>query len=304
MWYLTKWKYEQFRRNERANWDYFKSRPQVSRKVDTRGDFYSHITPEQKVWPPGMPKAVQRGSGDRRGSTRRYRGYSNRILRMKGHYRRPFRKGYDRTGGYYGRFNYGSACNPRMEKKFLDDGVSMTPAGSAMTINDDLLIVSQGTSENDRIGRRIMVHSLFIRGYIKLSPGDDDYADSSDCMRIMVVQDKQCNGVLFGATDILEADDILMYNKLENKGRFKVWHDSCEQLKVDSAIYDGANTKFGHFMRPFNVFLKFKKPICVEYSSNTGVTAERKSNNLAICMLSERGNHVTFAYNTRIRFTD
>ncbi len=68
-------------------------------------------------------------------------GYSRAAAQRRGRRRasyRPFRPGFDRTGGFYGRF-----AGPGGEKKFFDTDVDDAVVSGSMTINN-LTVVPEG----------------------------------------------------------------------------------------------------------------------------------------------------------------
>jgi len=81
--------------------------------------------------------------------------------------------------------------------------------------------VAQGDDINNRHGRRIQNKSVHIQGF--LAAVDATTVDS--LCRLMVVYDKQPNGVALTIADVLTAVTASAFNKLDNRDRFVVLAD-------------------------------------------------------------------------------
>lgn len=214
---------------------------------------------------------------------------------------RPYRptKGYVRTGGYYGRF-----AGKNAEKKFFDTTrASHIPAQAGTISNLSLNLIPQGTTESQRIGRKCVIKSLFIKGYI-LSNATSDENKTSDRMRIIVYQDKQCNGATAAVTDILETAAINSFRNLAESGRFKILKDKTYVTGSPGGSYNGTNDLWA--AKYVNLRINFANlNIPLEFNSTTGAITEIRSNNIGILALSELGTpSQTLAYTARVRFSD
>ena len=134
------------------------------------------------------------------------------FRRRYGKRKRIFRRGYNRTGGFYGRATkrrrFARRIGRRPESKFLDLSLSDTSlAASAQflvktgaveattqTLND----IAVGTGESQRIGRKLTITKILIRLGVEFTA-----AQSSDLLqarvthetiRVMLYWDKQANG--------------------------------------------------------------------------------------------------------------
>lgn len=239
-------------------------------------------------------------SGARRASSKRaqtamayYGGFQARARSTGSRQKiRRSQRGYVRTSGFFrGRKATG------VEKKFydinLDDAVVATAGGTL-----SLPLIAQGTGEENRIGRKCTLTDIGFRYAVTL-PSTTNVNNTSDILRVMIVQDKQCNGVLASVSDIIYPD-YKSFNELSNKSRFRTLYDQYHELNADMAGGDTTNdssvvTQF------YSVHKKVNIPL--EYSSTTGAITEIRSNNIVVLYISKNGLVGVDAV-ARLRFTD
>jgi hypothetical protein len=214
-----------------------------------------------------------------------------RVVRKK-----TFRKGYDRTGGYYGRFRRGSP-----EKKFHDVDVDDATISAAMTINN-LTVIPEGNGESERIGRKITITNIYWRYALELN-SKTAIADTSDIVKVMLVQDTQTNGAQFAATDLLETDEWKSFRNLANSKRFRVLYSESFAMQIQGATPTGAAYATGEDVKIVEGSRKCNITIEYDNSASTGAIATVKSNNLYWVTQSRKG--VTPGHgNIRLRYTD
>ncbi len=193
--------------------------------------------------------------------------------------RRVVVPGVTRQSGYYGRYARSSGS----ELKFHDEVTQTTVATTGVLLDNIPTGIVNGTGESERIGRQITGTRLNINGIFTLPASA---ANTSDVVRMMVVQDKQCNGAVFTTAQLLQiATNFLSYRNLENSKRFKVWLD--KRYVLDSKMQTAAATT-GAVTRYFKESINLRDMI-FEYSGTTGSISELKSNNLAVFFISEKG---------------
>lgn len=230
---------------------------------------------------------------------RRNGAYKSRgIRRQSGRYKkRAFRPGYDRTSGYYGRYKRTGAG----ELKFFDTDVNDASVSNAMTINN-LTIVPEGNGESDRVGRKITIKKIHIRGTVTLLSGTDMALCSTNVL-CMLVQDTQTNGAAFAATDLLDTDNFKSFRNLANSQRFKVLYKKVYSLKVSGAAPTGAALAHGEDIRYINVNKSVNIPIEYDNSATTGAVTTVRSNNLYwVTQATEASAGITAG--ARIRYQD
>lgn len=213
-------------------------------------------------------------------------------------------RGYLRTGGRYARFGAPySALRP--ELKYKDVGLTLpaTVAGGAASSSaaTGLIVpMAVGSDVGLRIGRKIMITRIYIRGTAALPAG----GTGQDVWCLYVVQDTQCNGSnptvgqVFNTT---VGTPIIgdMLRQLDNSNRFKIL--AARIVKLD-ANADGstAGTYDGDICK-LNMCIKCKIPI--SYGGNTGTLSEVMSNNIFLIWGGQ--NLVSsFLGSMRIRYYD
>ncbi len=228
--------------------------------------------------------------------------YRSRKRRKTSRGIRGAQRGYVRTGGYYGRYS-GLAGN-RAEKKFHDLDFDDAVIAAGMNVSTAMLTIPEGNGEQERIGRAITITNIGIKYDISL-PSTPSAANTRDVVRFMVVQDKQCNGALPAALDLLETADYQSFNNLANSRRFRVLMDRNYSLTCKAGSGRGATDTLSYgFDSVQDTFYK-KCNIQIEYdnSATDGTIGTIRSNNIFLVVGTRQGL-ATFASKIRFRFTD
>lgn len=230
------------------------------------------------------------------------RGFAQRHYqyeRKKGGYKNPmaFKKGRDRTSGYYGRYGEGST-----EKKFHDVAVSDPVVAATLTITN-LGVIPQGTLENQRIGRKVTVKSVHGKFTNDLNEATAT-VNSCDQVQLMLIQDTQTNGAQFVATDLLETDDITSFRNLANNKRFKILWSKIAQFSTGGLVASGASiVGSAKACRWIKFNKKMNIPIEYDNAFTDGRIATIRSNNLYFVVVSSSGS-TSLLGTVRLRFTD
>lgn len=234
---------------------------------------------------------VYRGHGYGGSSRTRYsHGY--------GSTRRRWTPGYDRTGGYYGRF-----AGSKGELKFFDREINESPTQQAGTVTNSINLVAQGTTEVTRNGRKMTIKSINWR-YTLFLPEQDAQGTptSSDTVRIVMYVDKQANGATAAVTDILETAGVHSFRNLANTNRFVVLCDKQHTLNYRGMASDGAGlVSQGMVINHYTYYKKVDIPI--EFNATAGAMTEVMSNNIGVLILSYSGV-ASIDSKVRIRFSD
>ncbi len=181
----------------------------------------------------------------------------------------------------------------------LDDQV--VAMGSQVEVTS-LNVIAQGTTESQRIGRRVVIKQIHYRYNISL-PATATAADTSDVIRIMIVIDKQCNGAAADDLDILESADYQSFNNLSNKKRFTVLFDRTYAVKCHAGAGNGTNDGFVNDMQAYEWHKDCNIVIEYDNSATTGVITSQRSNNLLWLTASRVGKGGTNG-KVRLRFHD
>jgi len=218
-------------------------------------------------------------------------------------------RGYLRTGGYYGRFSRRPSAAGN-ELKFLDTpsaATTQTVTAALLPVEADATgalttwdVIPEGTGPSERVGRKCTIKQIFIKGELKM-PADSTAVNTSDKVRVILVQDKQHNGSASEAAGslILEGDNVNAFRNLEETGRFKVLAERTITMSKPSG---DATSGFGQVRRSFTINLP-KTYIPLEYSGSTGGTTELRSNHLSLFCVGQ-GTGTLIECNMRCRYAD
>ncbi len=209
-----------------------------------------------------------------------------------------FEAGYDRTAGFYGRFQpLGS------ELKFFDSNASGTIV-AAGSITNSLCQILQGTSEQERIGRKCVIKSLFWRNRIELVQRDAVAAPVAGTVnRFIIYLDKQTNGAAAVVTDILETASWQSFRNLANQMRFDILMDESWDMNYMNMASDGVGTvSHSSVVKELKFYKKCNIPL--EFSGTGGAITELRSNNIGILQITSEGTHTVWDSKIRLRFSD
>ncbi len=173
------------------------------------------------------------------------------------------------------------------EAKFIDTQIVNTAMAATGTITQ-LTNIGQGGSAFDRVGNKITVIGVLLT-YIQNS-------DISTNTRVLLVHDKQTNGAIYTAAELLQdasAQDIIVSPKyIDFKRRFK-----CISDKNYSFSVNGSNTRF------FKRFYKVNIPL--RYDANAGDITDLQSSSLSLLVATETaGAAVVNTIYVRVYFSD
>ena len=187
----------------------------------------------------------------------------------------------------------------RVEKKFFDasDSISVPSAGD---VKASLCLVTQGTGDTNRIGRKIFPTAVGIKGRLSYTPATTGIA--SDFVRIIVFADKQCNGATATVTDLLQSANYNSYRNLDNLERFDFLHDHVYSLQITAGT-PTATSSVVH--TPLNLYLDLaSKNYQINYDASAGAITDLTSLNIGVMAIGLIDGTSTLDYISRLRFTD
>lgn len=191
---------------------------------------------------------------------------------------------------------------PTGEVKYFDTTKAATALASAGAIaNSSLLLIQEGNTESTRVGNKITVKSVMVRGQLIMSSQADATA-TSQTFRIIVYLDKQCNGATAGVTDILQSASFLAFNNLDQSDRFITLAEEFCTLDQPGAAPSGAAYVFGESNKVF--FLKKKLNLPVKFKGNAGTIADLASANIGVLVIGSTDALGFYEYVARVRYTD
>ncbi len=195
------------------------------------------------------------------------------------------------------------------ELKFIDHSVAGTALATSTTgaeldpvSNVNCLnACAQADGESDRDGRKCIIKSLHIRGRLALDAAAGATVASGRLVRILVVHDKQTNGLQLNSEDVLlgGADPVTSHRNLQFTNRFRVLKDQIFHLNTQAAAGNGTANDSAAFLQYFN--WNFKLNIPTIYSATTAVIASITDNSLHVIALADAAG-VTMLYESRVRF--
>ncbi len=220
--------------------------------------------------------------------------YKSKMPKGKRKFYRAGRSSYGRPKRSKGRsFQYG-------ELKFHDLVISDAVIAIPGTITPSVNLIADGTTDQDRIGRKSVVRQLHWNFRIQL-PGSAGSTATGDLVTVICFLDRQANGGAAFATDILETDFFMSFNNIENKERFRILFRKTYVLNARSGAGNGSPLSFGKY----EIYDEFHKKcnIPIQFSGTSGVISEVKSNNIGVLLMSQQGL-CGFNSQFRVRFTD
>lgn len=223
-------------------------------------------------------------------------GVSGSVLATRG-----FRPGFGTLGG--NRFDL------RHEKKVSDIATAtyqVNTTGSFTLLH----IPTQGTDYTNRIGRKTMMKSVYIRGRVQLEDAGtlaavvNSYAQQG---RFILFLDLQPNGAVPVVTDLLNTADPASQLNLNNRDRFKIIKDKC--FVFDPIAVSTVTTPAGFLNRTVYNFKVFKKcSIETIFSTNGGTIADITTGALYMFWIGSQAGGTNTDTNavvsTRVRYMD
>lgn len=185
------------------------------------------------------------------------------------------------------------------ELKYFDTVLAETTVANSGTIlNSSLNLLVQGSGETQRVGRKVVLKSIHLRGFCE---ANDSATVGAEAVRIIIYLDKQANGAAATVGDILESADYRAFNDLEAFGRYiilKDWYFALNRM-VNATITADKLFSVGMVLswnRRVNIPLYFE--------GSTGALTEVKSNNIGVMAITRSNLVVGVEYHTRIRYSD
>lgn len=170
-----------------------------------------------------------------------------------------------------------------------------------------------GSGLNQRIGRKVYMHKLKIRGYFSISSQSaQSTADSASTIRMLVLMDKQTNGAQYTASSVLNSSTtttgIWAYQNPNGFGRFTILKDKMfnfSNINMTGSPTAGDVIQTGMNI-PFKFNFNFKTPIQVNFNAtNGGTVADIIDNSLHIMVgVSSTAPVPSLSYYTRVCYKE
>ncbi len=188
-----------------------------------------------------------------------------------------------------------------------DEAVADFTAG-VISNTSSLVLIGQSVTESTRIGRKAVIKSIGWRGQLKLAADAGASTTGPQTVRLILVQDKQCNGAapaVSGTNGLLQSANFQSFNDLTNKGRFAVLSDQVFTLNALAAAGDGTANDTAAVSENFTFFKSCDIPIEYSGTANPSIIDEVRTNNIFGIMITDNsGSTVSLDSKFRFRFTD
>lgn len=175
------------------------------------------------------------------------------------------------------------------EIKMADGNPTYTPVGDlASTTSPNILnLIAQGDDINQRVGRRIALHSVTLKGWISNTNPNQCSA------RVVLAYDKQTNSASPALSYFQGGTAFNALSNFNNQGRFITLMDQ----KYD---FDGTGGRQIHEVN----FFKFLKGIPTHYSGSSGAIGSVDSGALVMWVFATTATGVTADIYTRCKYKD
>lgn len=161
-----------------------------------------------------------------------------------------------------------------------DPGTTIDIGAAAVATPLTLCAPTVGSALNQRIGRKIHIRKIKIRGQIQVPAQSAQAAADNACkVRMLLLQDKQTNAAQYTAADVLNAASsaVTTVNSFQNPngfGRFNVLKDKL--ITFGNVNMAGAPSSTdviqSGMIRDFKINYVFKKPVEVNFNATNGGT--------------------------------
>ena len=148
--------------------------------------------------------------------------------------------------------------------------------------------IAEGTDYDDRIGKKITLRSVQIRGH---ALNNDTTLGNSTIMRLLIVRDNTLSGSAPAISDILLNTTV-----------YSVRNPAPEKLKSYTVLYDKSFDTFRE--KPVVRFSKYKKLGTSAIFDGATVADVNKGSLYAIMLSNRSSNLPTFQYQTMIKYVD
>jgi len=176
---------------------------------------------------------------------------------------------------------------------------SATVTGTNAYINasGSLNIIAQGSTANQREGRKVIVKGIESRFIFTLASTATAANTTNDC-RLITVLDKQANGAAFLEAILFETAGLGTNNlySMANAQRFQILSDETFTLNAQASV--GGNSVAPSTTK----VVKLTTNIPLEFGSNAGTISDLRSNNLVHVLLVSGTGSVTANGTSRVYF--
>lgn len=154
--------------------------------------------------------------------------------------------------------------------------------GGAFAAGQSLVQFPQGTTKNQRIGNKSFIRHIRGKLIFTVPSGSTD----GDVLRVIIYQDRQCNGTAATVADILEYASCSSFQQMDFVDQIKILHD--EHITINPQTSTAANSTAIAMLTRCIFSLKINQE--VHFNNTTGTLAGIVSNNFNVLVISTTGN--------------
>jgi len=169
----------------------------------------------------------------------------------------------------------------------------------------------QGAQQSNRIGSKIWLKSIQIKGLVNCAIQADQTAnDVAPVVFIALVLDKQTNGAQLNSEDVftnLSANALLAPMPMRDTlflTRFKVLKTWKLHLDIPTSTYDGTNIEQGGTSKEFSCYMKLNLPVWFKSSAGPSVSDISDNSLHMIAYCNSTAMAPTISYESRVSFLD
>lgn len=205
------------------------------------------------------------------------------------------------------RRTYGRGRKPvfRGEMKTKDTAISLDLAGITFLATDSLCLTLQGVSHTQRIGDVITLRKLKMRLRV-VRPAQGTGPEASGRIRIMVILDKQANGITPTAgtwqTKVLDGPSVDSFRNVHHTTQYKVLSSQVLVFEPYGPIDPAGITEFPEMVKYFEWYKDVNIPI--RMTSSAAADASVASNNIFVGVIAPSTLDVTVSGEFRVTFSD
>lgn len=206
----------------------------------------------------------------------------------------------------FGNMSY--ASKKRMALTYLGaelSAIDTYQSGQAMWNGSNfgsLVLTAQGAAANGRVGNRISVHSL--KSIVTI--WHENQGGDSDVVRLLLVLDKQANGVNAGYSDVLsQVSGGYWYHswpRLDQQERFTILRDQTVDIHL-VGVESGAPPVYIDRQKVERFDIRFDTPLLINNNAAAAAVTSLVGNNL-FWLVCGQGTTTNVDVSTRVIYSD
>ncbi len=160
----------------------------------------------------------------------------------------------------------------------------------------------QGDGESERIGRKVILTSLHMKGMVTRDAIDGASMGDGSIVRILVLVDHFTQGVQYSSERVLDGDATIpafAFRNLDYEKTFRILKDQTFELNATATGGNGTASDMGAFRKKFDWNFQLNVPVLQNLA--TGLVTGITDNSLHVLAISQ-GIQCTLNYESRVRY--